>query len=429
MGTGNCSRGLHKAAVAGNRCLSPSSPARRDDERVVITACGAVTPCGPGVAPLVEAVFSGTSALSAVTLDDRCIGGGAVDPAVFSRFPNATKTTAPALCSAEECLRDVPDDVRRELGVFVASGKPDMHLVEGVHGELLKDGPAGIPHEFIARVVPSAPGDAIAGRFGCGGLRLAFVGACSTGLDCVAMATGAVRAGRVQAVLAGSAEASLTPLVVSAFEQMGVLATDEPDPARAIRPFSRDRSGFLVGEGAGVVLVETLASAKARGVEVLAEVAGCAVVNDAHHQTNLEASGAGIAGAIQLALAQAGIVPGEIDHVNAHGTATRLNDAVETRGIRAALGAWADRVKVCSTKPVTGHLLSASGSVELIVTIEAMRRGIVPPTINLDAPDPACDLDCTPNVAVAHAIRHALVLNYGFGGHIGAVVLGRWTGR
>jgi 3-oxoacyl-[acyl-carrier-protein] synthase II len=278
-------------------------------------------------------------------------------------------------------------------------------------------------------MLPSAPGDAIADRFDCGGLRMAFVGACSTGLDCVAMAARALRAGRVRAVIAGSAEASLTPLVVAAFERMGVLATEEPDPARAIRPFSRDRSGFLIGEGAGVVLVETLASAKARGVEVLAEVAGCAVVNDAHHQTNLEASGAGIAGAIRLALAQAGLAPDEIDHINAHGTATRLNDAVETRGIRAALGGHADGVKVCSTKPVTGHLLSASGSVELIVTIEAMRRGMAPPTINLDAPDPACDLDWTPNVAVAHRVRHALVLNYGFGGHIGAVVLAHGTGR
>ncbi|MBN1918840.1 MAG: beta-ketoacyl-[acyl-carrier-protein] synthase family protein [Verrucomicrobia bacterium] len=399
---------------------------RPDDERAVITACGAVTPCGMGVGPLAEAVFSGRSALSTVKLDDaRHVGGGVTDPGAMNLFPEETQTTALALCAAEECLRDVPDDVSQALGVYVSSGKPDMRLVERVHRGVLRSGPAAVPSDFIPRALPSAPGDAVAARFGCGGPRLAFVGACSTGLDCLAMAARAVREGRASGALAGSAEASLTPLLVAAFERMGVLASSAPEAAGAVRPFARGRAGFLIGEGAGVVLVETRASAKARGAAVLAEIAGCAVVNDAHHQINLEASGGGIAGAIRAALARAGIAPDEVDHINAHGTATRLNDLVETRGLRAALGAWADRVKVCSTKPVTGHLLSASGSVELIVTIEAMRRGVAPPTINLDEPDPACDLDYTPNVAVAHPIRHALVLNYGFGGHIGAVVLGR----
>jgi 3-oxoacyl-[acyl-carrier-protein] synthase II len=392
-------------------------------------ARGAVTPCGVGVGPLVEHALAGRSALRTVTLGDgRRVGAGAVDPAVFGQHAGETRTTALALAAADECLRDAPDEVRRELGVFVASGKPDMRLVERVHADLIERGPGSIPADFVARVLPSSPGDAIAGRFGCGGERLAVVGACSTGLDNVAMAARHLREGGRRAALAGSAEASLTPFVVAGFERMGVLALKEPEPARAVRPFSRDRCGFLIGEGAGVLLLETLVSARARGADVLAEVAGCAVINDAHHQTKLEAGGAGIASAIRLALDEAGLSGGEIDHINAHGTATKLNDAVETRGIRAALGEHARRVKVCSTKPVTGHLLSASGSVELIVTIEAMRRGVAPPTINVGEPDPACDLDYTPNHAVERSIRHALVLNYGFGGHVGAVVLSRWTG-
>jgi len=159
---------------------------------------------------------------------------------------------------------------------------------------------------------------------------------------------------------------------------------------------------------------------------VLGEVAGWASVGDAHHAVNLAPDGSGIARAIRGALDVAGLTPGEIGAVNAHGTATKLNDLVETRGIRAALGAHADAVKVCSTKPVTGHLLSASGSVELVITLGAMRAGFAPPTLNLDEPDPACDLDYTPHRAVACSTRHALVLNYGFGGRVGAVIVGRW---
>jgi 3-oxoacyl-[acyl-carrier-protein] synthase II len=281
----------------------------------------------------------------------------------------------------------------------------------------------------LANVAPSAPADAIAEQFGCGGLRQAYVGACSTGLDCVAMAARYLRAGRGTRALAGSSEASLTPLTVAAFEGVGVLASNEPDPARAVRPYASDRSGFLIGEGAGVVLLETLAAAKARDALILAEVAGWGVMAHAHDRASLAPDAAGIAHAIALALDTAGLSPDEVDHVNAHGTATPVNDVVETRGIRRALGSHAARVKVCSTKPITGHLLSASGSVELVITLGAMQRQIAPPTINLAHPDPACDLDYTPQRAVACPIRHALVLNYGFGGHVGAVVLSHWTGR
>ncbi len=393
----------------------------------MITGCGAVTPCGAGVGPVVDAALAGRSALTTVRLDDgRNIGGGVADAQPLGGMD---RTTALAVMAADEALAAVPAEIRPELGVIVGTGKPAMRLVERVHRDLREHGPGSIPADFIQHALPSAPGDAIAQRFGCHGVRLALVGACSTGLDCVAMAARLVRSGRCRAALAGSSEASLTPLVVAAFERMGVLAVDSPEPRRAIRPFARDRCGFLVGEGAGVLLVETLASAKARDAEVLAEVAGWAIVSDAHDPITLARDGAGIARAIGRALDAAGRAPDEIDHVNAHGTATRLNDLVETCGIRAALGKHARNVKVCSTKPVTGHLLSASGSVELIIALGAMRAGVAPPTINLDEPDPALDLDTTANVAVEHPIGHALVLNYGFGAHVGAVILSRWAGR
>jgi len=398
-----------------------------DEQRVVITGCGAVTPCGTGVGPVVDAALAGRSALTTVTLGDgRAIGGG---PADAPSLGEVDRTTALAVAAADEALAAVPDEMRSELGVIVGTGKPAMRLVERVHRGLLDEGPGSIPAEFIQHALPNAPGDAIAQRFGCHGVRLAFVGACSTGLDCVAMAARFVRSGRCRAALAGSSEASLTPLVVAAFERMGVLAPDGSEPRHAIRPFARDRCGFLIGEGAGVLLVETLASAKARDADILAEVAGSAIVSDAHDPITLAPDGAGVAHAIGRALDAAGLAPNQIDHVNAHGTATRVNDLVETRGIRAALGEHAGNVKVCSTKPVTGHLLSASGSVELIIALGAMRAGVAPPTINLDEADPGLDLDYTPNAAVERPSRHALVLNYGFGAHVGAVILSRWMGR
>jgi 3-oxoacyl-[acyl-carrier-protein] synthase II len=365
-----------------------------------------------------------------VALDDgRRVGGAPVDAGLIAQHGDVDKATALALAAAEQVVGGLPTEFRRELGVFVSTGKPGMRLLERVHRDLLERGPACIPPDFIRRVVPSAPGDAVAERFGCGGVRVAPIGACSTGLDGAALAARAIRAGRIRGALVGSAEASLTPLMVAAFERMGVLATREPEPARAIRPYARDRAGFLIGEGAGVLLLESLASARARGAGILAELVGWAVVSDAHHQTDLAPDGAGVARAIGAALDAAGLGPGEIAHINAHGTATKLNDLVETRAIRAAFGAHADWIKICSTKPVTGHLLSASGSVELIVTIGAMRAGLAPPTLNLEAADPACDLDYTANVAVPCSIGHALVLNYGFGGRLGAAVLSQWTGR
>ena len=407
-----------------------------DEQRVVVTGCGAVTPCGEGVEPLLDAVMAGRSALRTVSLDDgrqsgsgREIGGGLVYSCGLERFGDVDKTSGLALAAAEQVVAALPDEARRALSVFVASGKPAMRLLERVHRGLVERGPASIPADFVRHVVPSAPADAIAARFGCGGLRQPVVGACSTGLDCVAMAARFLRAGRGRAVLAGSSEASLTPLTVAAFERLGVLANGAADPARAIKPFDRDRTGFLIGEGAGMLLVETLASARQRGAEILAEVSGWAVVGDAHHLTTLAPHGAGVAHAVTSALDVAGLAPADIDHINAHGTATKLNDVIETHGIRMAFGRHADRIKICSTKPITGHLLSASASVELIIAIGAMRSGLAPPTINLDEVDPACDLDYTPHAAVECPMRHALVLNYGFGGHVGAVVLSGWTER
>ncbi len=401
-----------------------------DEARVVITGTGAVTACGPDAGALMRAVREGRSALAPVTLDDgRTIGGGAVKADWFEPLEGHDPATALAVAAATEAVQALPDALRRALAVFVANGKPGMQLIERLHRTLLLHGPASIPSDFILNAMPCAPADAIAARFGCAGVRLPFIGACSTGLDAVAMAAQYIRAGRATAALAGSCEASLTPLVTAAFERMRVLATDEADPRRAVRPFARDRHGFLIGEGAGVVLIESLASARARHAAILGEVSGWAVLGDAHHAVALTPDGAAIARAITGALDAAGIAPGEIGHINAHGTATRLNDAIETRGIRTALGRHADAVKVCSTKPVTGHLLSASGSVELLITLEAMRAGFAPATLNLDDPDPNCDLDFTPGAAVACPLRHALVLNYGFGGHVGAVVLSQWTGR
>lgn len=270
---------------------------------------------------------------------------------------------------------------------------------------------------------PNAGASLVASSHGLRGPCLAPIAACATGLVAVLQGADLIRRGACDVAVAGSADTSLDPMLLAAFRKMGVLARPADEPARAVRPWDRGRSGFVVGEGGAVLVLEREDAARARGVRPYAVVAGGALGADAYHATSLNPDPAGLAGLIGRALEQAGVAPHELDHVNVHGTATRINDPVECRALRLALGDAAGRVACSASKSQIGHLLGAAGAAELALTCLAIRDGFVPPTRNLDDPDPACDLDGTPHVGRALAMKTALKLSIGFGGHLAAAVL------
>jgi 3-oxoacyl-[acyl-carrier-protein] synthase II len=272
---------------------------------------------------------------------------------------------------------------------------------------------------------PSAAAAHLAAWLGLGGPCAAPIAACATGLVAVLQASALIRRGACDVALAGAVDSTLDPLMLAAFRRMGVLARDEGEGRAAVRPWDRRRTGFLVGEGGAILVLERSDHARARGVQPYVELAGGALGSDAHHITDLNPDPSTLARLIGIALESSGVAPAEIDHVNVHGTATRTNDPLECRAIRRALGAHADRVACSANKAQIGHLLGAAGAAELAITCLAIRDGFVPPTLNLDEPDPACDLDGTPGVGRARSIGAALKLSLGFGGHLAAAVLRR----
>ena len=276
---------------------------------------------------------------------------------------------------------------------------------------------------------PNAGAALLARLFDLRGPCLAPVAACATGLIAALQAADLIRRGACDLALAGAADASLEPLLLGAFRRMGVLANVEGDPSRAVRPWDRKRSGFLVGEGAALLVLERADHARARGVRPYVEFLGGAFGADAHHETRLNPDPSGLAGLLERALASARLERSELDLVNVHGTATLTNDPLECRALRLALGEQAGRVSCTANKGQIGHLLGAAGAAELALTCLAMRDGFVPPTLNLDDPDPACDLDGTPHAGRSRLIRAALKVSIGFGGHMAAALLRRCDGE
>lgn len=318
---------------------------------------------------------------------------------------------------------------RARIATLIGTSKPSVRHLDAMDETGGVDSHAATLWRGLA---PDAPGSWVAGNLGLGGPCLTPVAACATGLVAVLQAADLVRAGACDIAIAGAADASLEPLWLAAFRRMKVLARCLPDadPARAVRPWDRDRSGFLVGEGAAVFVIERVTNAQTRGARPHVELAGGALGADAYHLTDLDPDPAHLAHLIRTALEDAGMSPADIDHVNVHGTATRANDPLECQAIRRAFGSHADTLSCSANKAQIGHLLGAAGAVELAITALALRDGFAPPTLNLDTPDLACDLDGTPQVGRPQPIRAALKLSLGFGGHLAAVILRRpRTGR
>jgi 3-oxoacyl-[acyl-carrier-protein] synthase II len=398
-------------------------------ERVVVTGIGAVTALGRGAAEMWPKLAAGKSGVSPLDGDSLCVPLGA-KPNHFQaeKFGYTEMCSALALLAAEEALEDagLTEKELRFTDVIFGASKGGISSFEAANRRLLERGPAHLPQTFFNDFITNSPCDRIADYFSCGGVRLNFVSACATGIHSIVAAARRIAEGKSGTVLAGSSEASLTPLVTAAFDRMGVLSHRTEEPAAAMRPYDASRDGFVIGEGSGAFVLESLHSALARGAKVRAEVTGWAIGCEAYHITSMEPTGQTIASVVRSAIENAGLTPGDLGYINSHGTATRQNDVVETKALKLALGNCARAIPISSTKPMTGHLLGAAGSVEAVITILAIQNGFVPPTINLTDQDKECDLNYTPLVGVRRDIENALTLNYGFGGQIGALVLRRF---
>lgn len=408
----------------------------RPDE-VVITGLGLVTPIGIGVEPFWDSLVAGRSGAGPITRFDASgypvrIAAEAtdfeatdwIDPREVARTDRFCQVGVAAACLAWEHSGLEGQTEPGRTGVIVGSGIGGLATIEEQHDALTRGGPRRVSPFMIPRLMPNAAAAAIAIRFGLKGTNYSVASACATGAHAIGEALHVLRAGRADVMIAGGCESALTPLSVAAFARMGALSSRNDDPQKASRPFDRDRDGFVFGEGAGVLVLETAEHAAARGVEPIARLMGYGATADAFHVTQPDPSGAGATEAMRLAMEDAGVTPPDVDYVNAHGTSTPYNDKVETIAIKQAFGNEAKRLAVTSTKSQTGHLLGAAGAVEAAATALILKRGVIPATINLDNADPECDLDYVAEGPREDGPQVAISNSFGFGGQNACLVLG-----
>ncbi|MGE5662887.1 MAG: beta-ketoacyl-ACP synthase II [Deltaproteobacteria bacterium] len=410
--------------------------------RVVVTGLGAVTPVGIGVGPTWEAVLAGKSGVGPITK---------FDPSQFATtFAAEVKGFQPedfvdrkeikrmdafihyAMASAHFAMADsglrIDDGNAARVGVFMGSGLGGLSTLERYHQAYLEEGVRKISPFFIPMLISNlAPGH-IAIKYGAKGPNITTTTACAASSHAIGEGALAIRRGVCDAVIAGGAEATITPMGLGGFCAMKALSTRNDDPARASRPFDKERDGFVMGEGAAIIVLEELESAKKRGAQIYAELCGYGASGDAYHVTAPSPNGEGAARCMQAALDDAGVNSADVDYINAHGTSTPYNDQFETMAIKTVFGEHARKMMVSSTKSMTGHLLGAAGAVESVFSVLALRDGVIPPTINYTTPDPECDLDYVPNAARRQQIRYALSNSFGFGGTNSCLLFGRFAG-
>jgi 3-oxoacyl-[acyl-carrier-protein] synthase II len=332
-----------------------------------------------------------------------------------------------ALRAVESAIADAGleiEDCRDRTGVSIGSSKGGFAALEEVCGAFYRLGPSAVEGSAFELYFARTAAAAVAGRWRLGGPVSAPGAACATGVHAILIARRMIMMGDAEVVVAGATESCITPLLLSGYRRMGALATEAESPSEACRPYDARRSGFVLGEGCGIVILEDRAHAVARGARVRAELKGGAVGEDVFHMTAPDPSGVELGRVISNALGRACVKREEIDYINTHGTGTQLNDPAETNAIKIAFGDAASSVSLSSTKPMTGHLLGAAGSVEFVIALMALEHGVVPPTINLNDPDHRCDLDYTPLLARRREIRNAASISCGFGGHVGVLIAG-----
>lgn len=407
--------------------------------RVVITGMGAVTPIGNSVSEFWDGLKNGKCGINKITRfenpDCKITCAGEVkgfDPATVVDKKEVRRTDLFSLygmAAADEAVKNSGIDLdsidKHRLGVIVSSGIGGLTTIEDQAVKMSKKGINRIAPLFIPMAIGNMAAGNIAIRFGARGTCLDIVTACASSTHAIGEAFRSIKDGYSDYIIAGGAEASICELGIGGFAALKALSTSE-DPERASIPFDKERGGFVMGEGAGVIFMESLESAQARGAEIIAEVVGYGSTCDAYHITSPLLDGDGACKAMEAAIDEAGIEKTDIDYINAHGTSTHINDASETLAIKKAFGDHAKDINISSTKSMTGHLLGATGAVEAIATALALKNGVVPPTIGYKVPDEECDLNITPNTAVERDIKYALSNTLGFGGHNGVLCLKKW---
>jgi 3-oxoacyl-[acyl-carrier-protein] synthase II len=415
--------------------------------RVVITGMGIVACNGldvpsfwdalqngrQGIGPitLIDPANHGTKFAGQVPLDNLALAGGdrkiqrRKDRFVLLALKAAAEAVAMANFPKGADGKPAWKDPFR-VATIMGAGIGGLSTIEEEHKTLLERGPSRVSPMLVPKmIVDSSAGD-VSIVYGAKGPNYAIVTACATGSHCIGAAFHHIRHGQCDVALCGGTEAPITHLGMAGFNSIGALSKRNDSPATASRPFDKDRDGFVIAEGAGILVLESLEHAQARGATILGEIVGYGATGDAHHETAPDPTGAGGAGCMRMALRDAGITPEQIGYINAHGTSTEFNDKTETAVIKQVFGAHAHKLAVSSTKSMTGHTLGAAGGVEAIASLLALRYGVLPPTINLTTPDPECDLDYVPNTARKVQVEYALSNNLGFGGHNASVIFKRF---
>jgi 3-oxoacyl-[acyl-carrier-protein] synthase II len=408
--------------------------------RVVVTGIGLVSSLGIGTAETWQGLLAGTSGVTRVTRFD--VTGYAAqiaaevkgfDPLQFIEKKDVKKMDVfiqYAVAASQFAMDDsglkITNENAPDVGVFIGSGIGGFQTIEREHSALLEGGPRKISPFFIPSAIINLASGQVSIRFGAKGPNIATCTACSASAHAIGESFEIIRRGDAEAMIAGGSEAAITPMSLGGFAALRALSTRNDEPARASRPFDKDRDGFIIGEGAGVLILEELEHAKRRGAKIYAELVGYGLSGDAYHITAPSEDGDGGVRVMRMAIRKAGIKPEQVDYINAHGTSTPYNDKLETLAIKTCFGDHARTVAISSTKSMTGHLLGGAGGLEAGISVLAVYEQVAPPTINLDHPDPECDLDYVPCKKREMPIQYALSNSFGFGGTNAALLFKRY---
>jgi len=409
--------------------------------RVVVTGLGAITPIGNNVEEFWNGLKEKKVGIGPITYFDTAdykakLAGEVkdfdpkqhMDPKAAKRMEKFCQF---AVCAAKEAIEDAGLNMEQEdpfrVGVSVGSGIGSLQSVEREYSKMLQKGPNRVNPLLVPLMISNMAAGNVSIQFGMKGKCINVVTACATGTHSIGEAFRTIQYGDADVMIAGGTEASITPIGVAGFTALTALSTSE-DPMRASIPFDKDRNGFVMGEGAGIVVLESLEHAQARGAKIYAELAGYGATGDAYHITSPAEDGSGAAKAMEMAIADAGLKPEDVDYINAHGTSTHHNDLFETKAIKLALGEYAEKVKINSTKSMVGHLLGAAGGVEFITCVKSIEEGFVHATAGLQEEDPECDLDYTKGEGVSMNVNCALSNSLGFGGHNATLLVKKFEG-
>ncbi len=410
--------------------------------RVVVTGMGCISPLGNDVNSAWQNAIAGKSGVGQITKFDTTgfkttIAAEVKDfdaNALFGRreVRRMDLVSLYALAAAQQAVEDavleITNENRDQIGAVIGTGIGGISTLSDNVKTLIDQGPARVSPFLIPRILPDSPGGMVAIHLGIRATNFAVVTACATGTNAIGETAEIIRRGQADVMLAGGTEFPIVPIAIAGMNVMGALSDSNEEPEKASRPFDANRNGFVMGEGAAVLVLESLEHAQARGAKILAEITGYGSTNDAFHISAPAENGAGAVKCMQAALDNANIPGDKIDYINAHGTSTKLNDKSETAAIKTVFGEHAHKLAVSSTKSMTGHLLGAAGALEAMFCVKVLSEGVIPPTINYQTPDPECDLDYVPNESRNAQVDHAMSNSFGFGGHNATIIVSRYDG-